>query len=467
MSRPPEILAACIVLMAGCAPASSPFSELTDEGWLVDFDDTRAALAAVARSEPHVVIPEDAAEADYVRLALERNPAIRAAGERVRRLAQRIPQAESLDDPFVRVAPFGEMAQTAAGEVGVMTSVSQKLPFPGKLEARGRIAAQEVAEAVQELQRIRLAVVSDTRLVFWSYYYTAQAIQVTERSRDLLAQIRDVAESKLKAGTATQQDVLRASLELSNLDNELIALRQRLITARAMLNRLLDRPVTAALPLPEIRRLDSLALQLDELLAEAQRINPSIRRNRERIQRFRERLSLAKLNRWPDLTVSFNYNLVDREGLSGVANGDNQWWVGFGVNLPIWTQRLDAAEAEAIRGVLEGIATLGDEQNRVAFRVQDALARVESQQRQVILVRDVILPQARQTVDASMSGYRAGRLEFLTLVDNWRKFLDFQLMYHQSLSQLEKSFAELQRAIGRDVQRRGDAGEEIAPEVPR
>lgn len=453
MSRPPAILAACVVLTASCAPASGPFSDLIDEGWLVTLDDTRAALETVARPEPQAVIPKDATEADYVRLALERNPAIRAANQRVRRLAQRIPQAESLDDPVVRVAPFGEMAQTAAGEVGLMTSVSQTLPFPGKLEARGRIAAQEVAGAAQELQRIRLAVVSDTRLAFWSYYDAARAIEVTERSRELLTQIRDVAESKLKTGTVTQQDVLRASLELSNLDNELIAYGQRLTTAQAALNRLIDRPIDAALPVPEARDLEQITFSLAELLAEAGRANPGLRGIRHRIEGFRERLSLAKLNRWPDLNVSFNYNLVDREGLSGVANGDDQWWVSFGVNLPIWTHRLDAAEAEAIRGLLEGTASLDDEQNRIAFRVQDALARAESHQRQVVLVRDVILQQARQTVQASMSSYRAGRLEFLALVDNWRKLLDVQLMYHHILSQYEKSFAELQRTVGRDLPR--------------
>ncbi len=392
-----------------------------------------------------------------MRLALERNPAIRAAREKVHRLADRIPQVESLHDPMVSIAPIGEMAETAAGQVGLMTGVSQRLPFPGKLEARGRIAAQDVAEAVQELERTRVAVVADTRLAYWSFYYTTRAIEVTERSRELLDQIRSVAETRLKAGSATQQDVLRASVELSNVDNELIVLRQRRTSARAMLNRLMNRPVNEALPPPQARSLDEIELGLEALLAEARQVNPSIRQMQERIQGYRERLALARLNRWPDLTVSFNYGLVESEGLSAVANGEDQWWVGFGVNLPIWAGRLDAAEREAMRGIFESIASLDDARNRVEFRVQDALAKVEAHQRQVILFRDVIIPQARQTVEASMSGYRAGQLEFLTLVDNWRKLLDFQLMVHGSLSELEQSFAELQRAVGRDLDRRGGA----------
>ncbi|MHC4709639.1 MAG: hypothetical protein ACYTA3_04235, partial [Planctomycetota bacterium] len=67
-----------------------------------------------------------------------------------------------------------------------------------------------------------------------------------------------------------------------------------------------------------------------------------------------------------------------------------------------------------------------------------------------VLFRDVIIPQARQTVDASLSGYRAGKLDFLTLVDNWRRLFEFEVIYHQDLTALEQSLADLQQAVGRD-----------------
>ena len=135
------------------------------------------------------------------------------------------------------------------------------------------------------------------------------------------------------------------------------------------------------------------------------------------------------------------------------ATGDDQWWLGFGVNMPIWLEKRDAAEREALKSMFQGIAELTEESNDVAFRVHDALVKVETQQRQVVLFRDVIIPQARQTVEASDSGYRTGKTDFLTLVDNWRNLLDFQLLYHQSLAQLEKDFADLQRVVGRDLVR--------------
>jgi cobalt-zinc-cadmium efflux system outer membrane protein len=428
------------------APAASPDAKPSDGG-----------------HRPNVDIPEGAGCQTYVDMALRRNPAIRAAQQKISRLAERIPQVTSLDDPMFAVAPVGEMTETAAGMVGLMAGISQKLPFPGKLETRGRIAGQAVAMAAQDLEHVRLQVAADIRRAYWSHYHAARAIEVTERSRALLGRFRKIAETKNKAGSATQQDVLRASVELSNLDSELIMWRQRLDTAAGMINSLIDRSVTAAVPLPQTLTLDRISLELDALLDRAGKINPTMRKVRERIEAYRQRLGLARLDRIPDLTAMVNYAAVEDDGLSVAANGDDQWWFGIGVNLPIWFARLDAAEQEARRGIFEGLADLSGAQNRVAFRVQDAYLKVDAQQRLVILLRDVIVPQARQTVDASFSGYRAGRLGFLPLVDNWRKLLNFRLMHHQSLAQFEKDFAQLQEAVGEDLLRApGGALEDVS-----
>lgn len=455
------LLSSVVVALAGCAreTGGGPLDEWVHREpatWQVTGGGAVHSVSTLNTQLPPGSPQElsaDAGPEQFVAMALATNPDIRAAERKVDRLLARVPQARSLDDPMLMVSPVGDMAETAAGQVGTMTSVSQKLPLPGKLDARGQIAAQEAAEAAAELESVKLRVTADTRRAWWSHYFAVRAIEVTQENRDLVSQFRKVAEAKYKAGTATQQDVLRASVELSNLDNELITLRQRRTTARAMLNNLLDRPVGAPLAEPKPVELQEVSLQLENLLAEAAQSNPELQKVNERIEAFRQRLRLAKLNRWPDLTLSLNYNFVDSSGLSAMANGDDQWWVGFGVNLPIWAEKLDAGEREARMGVLENASQLSGVRNRVAFRVQDALVRVETQQRLVILFRDVIVPQARQTVEASTSGYRAGKTDFLTLVDNWRKLVNFQLLYHQSLGQLEQDFAELQQVVGHDLAR--------------
>ncbi len=91
---------------------------------------------------------------------------------------------------MLNIAPVGDMAQTAAGEVQMMAGVSQRLPWPAKLEARGRVAAQAVAEAAAELQRVRLEIASDARRAYWRLYATTRSLEQLRQMREPLQQMR-------------------------------------------------------------------------------------------------------------------------------------------------------------------------------------------------------------------------------------------------------------------------------------
>ncbi len=94
----------------------------------------------------------------------------------------------------------------------------------------------------------------------------------------------------------------------------------------------MDRSINAPLPKPKSVELEDISLRLDHLLTEAAQANPELQHIRERIEAYRQRLELAKLQRRPDLTVSVSYNAVDSNGLAPGATGKDQWWVGLGVN---------------------------------------------------------------------------------------------------------------------------------------
>lgn len=440
------------------APARSRLKTADEQRSLLEHSTYRPDVPAGIADLGDPRTPED-----YVSLALSRNPSIRVAEAKVNRLRQRAPQARSLDDPMVTIAPIGEMAETAAGQVGLMSSVSQKLPLPSKLDARGRVAELEAQQAESDLEQTRLQVTADTRRAYWSYFFATAAFRTTTESRGLLLQFRDVADAQFRAGQRNQQDVLRASSELGNLDNKLTVLGQQRDTAAAMLRQLIDAPPSWNPGEPAPPKEQEVTVRRDELLSRAAQLNPALRKVAERMTQFEQQQRLAKLNRVPDLTVSVAYNAVNDDGLSAVANGRDQWWVGFGINLPIWTEKYDAAEREAIFGRLEAASQLAAERNRVTFRVEDALLRLESQRDVLRLLRSDVLPDAHAAVEASASTYRTGAGDFLTLIDNWRKLLGYEVMEHQVEATVEQALADLEQAVGADIDRSTGDVKDAAP----
>ncbi len=384
--------------------------------------------------------------------AVRRNPRVVAARRNVERLEARLPQVTALDDPMLSVSPVGEMAETAAGQVGLMAGVSQRLPWPGKLDARGEIARQDVAVAWAELEETVLEVRAQTLRAYGAFYAADRSLGVTREGRALLEQLREAALAGYRAGTAEQGDVLRAGLELAAVEQELNTLAAERASAEAMLNRLMGRPVDTPLPEPAELNVEAMGDELDGLLAAAAERNPRLAGLHGRIEQDRQRMRLARLGRVPDLTVGVNYAAVDDDGLAVRANGDDQWWLSFGVNLPLWGRKYDAAEREAYRGLQQSIARLRAADDEVAFVVRDAFERVRANHANVVLLRETVIPQAEQTVEAALSAYRAGAGGFAGLIEGWRRLLQFEQMQYRNEAMWQQATADLRRAVGVDAE---------------
>jgi outer membrane protein, heavy metal efflux system len=417
----------------------------------------RVAEETVARGLPaasDAPLPTEAGLDDYVRIALRDNPGVRRMIRQLQVLGYQVPQVTSLDDPMINlIPPTGDMIQTAAGMIDGGVGVSQKLPFPGKLSARGRIVEDAVRMAFANLTDTRIATVAQVQKSYYSYYLADVSIQITQQSEQLLRQIHDVAAARYKAGTATQQDVLRAEVELYGLQNDLITLQQQRATARALLNTLMNRAVDAPLPPPQPFELAQVEWKLPQAMQRAVVSSPRLARLQAQIERDLETVKLARLNYFPDLTVGYSYTFVASSGISPVRTGDDAWNFAFGVNLPIWWQRLRARVLEGNAQTLASVEEYTELRNQLFFQLQDTLVKIDTQYRQGVLLRDLIVPRAWQAVTVSTSSYQAGALEFTALIDNWRKWLEFSLGYHRALAELEQRFADLQQLIGVPVPR--------------
>lgn len=400
---------------------------------------------------------------DYIVLALE-NPEIKAAEEMARMKAARVPQVTALPDPMLTTRTLPEPVRTAEGDNFFTLGVQQRFPVPEKLDRAGRVALQEARMALQDLARRRLNVIAEVKRAWFRVYIIDRTVEIDLANQDLLRGLIDAARAQVAAGRRGQADVLRAQVELSNLESQLIELRQQRESTTAMLNRVLNRPPTTPVPTVGEYAARDADVRLDALLAAAVERNPDLRRIAEQLERDRHGVELAKLAYWPDFTLGFEWMYMrprpafvpppnPQTGMPAPVNrmsedGTDNWGITFGLNIPLWFQKIEAGIREA-RGRL--MATQHEyvaARNRVNFEIEDALARVRAQRELAALFKDTIIPQAQQAYEVSRASYSAGATDFLFVIDNWQKWLMFTTQYHRALGELERSVADLEAAIG-------------------
>ena len=401
----------------------------------------------------------------YISYALSQNPDIEAARKRVDVAAYRVPQAASLQDPMFGVTAFPEPVQTAAGQQEVSLTTSQRLPWFGKLATRAAAAESNTNVARAQLAAVELEVIEQVKRTYYELYFIQKTIRITEDNRSIMLDFVQIADSKYRTGKASQQDVLRAQVEVFDLDNKLIRLRQQIDSSQAKLARLLhispDTPVRALEQTPG----EQIPQDLERLYQQAIRDQPQLHAQLAAVQRDRRKVDLARLEYFPDLTAGVTWIGVSAAGLSPVADGEDSLLLGFSVNVPIYRKRLDAGVREAESRVVASTRQYDSLRDRTAESVKDLYTRATSQYDLVKLFWHDIIPKSEQTLEVSQAAYQVGDVDFLTLIDNWEQLLRFQIVHTRLESQLQQTLATLERVVGGRLQT-VEPSEQVPPFSP-
>lgn len=469
-----------------CLSCSNSYSTTKQDVSIAQLWQRRHVSTATPATEPSpatapraIIAPRDPAGlVEYTLLALERNPAIAASLADVEAKLERIPQVTSLEDPMLRLIARPEPIQTAAGDIVFTLGASQKIPIPKKLDLKGKMAAEEVREAIERLNTLRLRVIADVQHAYYRIYVSDRAIEITQQNAALLRELERVASAQFEVGKADQQDVLRIQTELSELDNALNRYRGQRTSAVAAINQLMDRPTTTdvgTLPPLDGAMFDA---RVDALIELGEQYNPELAALTHRARRDQYASKLADLAYIPDVTLGFEWNHADgRDPFvppvnaqtrvrppynDASAQGDDNWALTIGVNLPIWAQRNEAAKREALKRIEATDNDRRSMQRMIEFRIHDAWARIETDLTSVKLLDSTIIPQARQSFEASLLAYQEGTEKFITVIDNWRKLLLFELMKHRDTASMQTALADLQREIGASLVSPGNDESEVA-----
>lgn len=388
-----------------------------------------------------------------VEKALADNPELLAAKARWEMATHKISQVGSLDDPKLSLVlsnyPVDSFSDSVTPMTGKEIQLSQMLPFPGKLAAKEKMAEQQALWYRGIYEEARLQLVQKIKDAWYRLYFQERAIDVTRRNIAILKDFTRLTETRYAVGTGLQQDVLKAQVERSKLQDKLFNLEQQKITAIADLNRFLSRSGDTPVDLPDKLSQTMVGKDLPELIEGSRTKRPFFAAYKSMIDSYQTQRRLAKLDYYPDFNVFAGYR--QREEIAGdPAVGSDFISAGISINLPLWQGKRGAAVAEADSALRMARSQLDEFRNRVEFTISDQYAQLEKNRNLVQLYRTGIIPQAQQSYEASLAAYQVGDTDFLNLLDGLMSLYRYQIDYHRALSDHERSVALLEAAVGRE-----------------
>jgi outer membrane protein TolC len=396
--------------------------------------------------------PGSASLADLVQQALARNPEIKAMERSVDVTRARIPQATALPEPMLSYGYTGNWPlppfdiQKGDPSSARVLSFTQELPYPGKLSLKAKMASMSAEAEMWSLQQARLNIVAEVKEAYFDLAYLTKAIDTVNKNKDLLEKFAKIAEARYAVGKGVQQDVLKAQVEVSKLIEQATLLEERQQTVEARLNTLLYREPDDPIAKPSDIKPREFKHTQKELNDLALANYPALKGQKRRIDRERYGLELAEKDFYPDVTVGVTY--FNRPGLP------EMFGVNVGVKLPLYFRRkqrpavTEAAASEAMeRKRLEATTTL------LLFKIREAHLVATTAQKLATLYGTTIIPQSTLSLEAAISGYEVGKVDFLTLLDNLITLRNYEISYYEQLSNVEKALARIEPLVGKELNR--------------
>ncbi|TWT56904.1 Outer membrane efflux protein [Thalassoglobus neptunius] len=397
--------------------------------------------------------PEESELGFLVSTAVDQNPRLIRLFHEYQVAAARSQYIDKLPDPKLGANIFGDPIETAAGSQRATMSLSQTIPWLGKLNAQQQQACFEAFAVRAEYAAERLRVIAGVRVGWYRLYVIDKQIETTEANQELLESLIDVANARIATGQASQGDVLLGTLELSKLEERLLTYRKQRRAVEAEVNRLVGR--SAEFPIRSDRELQLATIDLDEKAIHqiALGTQPEIQAARLRTQATRWGIEVARLSRRPELMLTASHFFTDdnRPDSSVVNVGEDPWAVGVQVSLPIWREKYDAIKNEAGWKHQAAHASVTDLADRYDALILDLMTEAHRAMETAELYADTILPQARQTLSADQESYSNGNVDFDRIIRDYRNLLTLELGYHQAVGELAIANARLQQAAGRDL----------------
>jgi outer membrane protein TolC len=257
------------------------------------------------------------------------------------------------------------------------------------------------------------------------------------------------AHDRVRAGTATRSDELRAQLELTTGQQQLVASLDTLQTAAYALGRLVgsDGPVGARVPAS--LEPAPLALADSAIVALAVSQSPVVRASEASATAGRASVRAARTQYVPDLRVTAGYNWANQSLLLGAPR--TGWQLGLGTSFPLFNgfQREDAiTRAEAASDVAR--VTAADARRLARADAARLLGALHLSQRNIALAGEAVR-SAQEDLRVQTERYRAGISTILDQLTSELAVVQAQLGLVAARYDYQITRASLEALVGRTL----------------
>ena len=361
-------------------------------------------------------------------LALQADPVIDG-----HRASSRSYQAQAiadgtLPDPKLRLGmfnvPLDTFSTTEDPSTQLRVGIQQEFPR-GKTTHLNRQQTQWLSQAaIAKADDEQLKLLMNVRDTYLNLFYQTQAASIVNETRQLFTKLVRITEDQYAAGRALQQDVIRADLELSRLDDRATKIQSLEDEYRATLAQWIGEVAwqAADLELPVLPGVPD-RLEINQLLTR----HPSVVAETAQVEASKTRVEVSRQDYKPGVGAFVEYRKRFGQNIDGSDRADMMAAM-VTVDIPLFTENRQDKRLVAHQESANVARYSRDDRLRALKRMleKDRAVYKRLSERE-LLYKSKLVNSAANNAKASLNAYQSGVTEFTTLMRAGITELDVRL----------------------------------------
>jgi len=405
-----------------------------------------------------------------VAIALQDNPTIRVADLEVKRmdyskkevLANLFPSIDfslayqrSIELQTLNMSMGGQSTKIKMGSDNMWNAgFSAAMPIVNATLWKSiKISDTQILSTLESARASRLDMVNNVNKAYYSLLLAIASRDVIRKNYEIAKINADIFQKQFEQGTASEYDVLRSSVQVTNIEPELlqadISIKQCQLQLKVLMG--MDAAVEV-MPDITLRQMQNDMFGHTAALNRSLADNTSLRSLDIQTDMARQNVTLKKFAWIPSLAVTYNINWNALSNGNALKNQDFNPYstVGLALQVPIFSG------GSKYYGVKQAEVQLKEMQfqrenlvNSLNMQVDLAIDNINKQVRQIEASEDG-MKQAAKAYEIMQKSFEIGAASYLDLRDSELANTSAQLAYLQSIYNYLVSSSELDMLLGRD-----------------
>lgn len=389
---------------------------------------------------------------DLIKEAIDKSPKIKMLQAKLQAASNRININSNLPDPMLTFGlmnmPVNSFSFTQEPMTGKIIGLSQSFPFPGKLSAISEAASidtliirQEINDAVNEIRKI----VSNK---FFDLSYNRKALLYTNESKTLLEKIAEVVSTKYTVSNASQQNLIKVQLEITDLKEKIENLKSKENSLLVQLNAFLYRDPLSDIETDFYDHINYIKVSVEQLDSLAQIYRPFLSGIKYAEEKAKLNQKVANKEFYPNFTLGLQYSFRDKIAATNTPLNDF-FSVMVGISLPLNYGGKVSSKVE------EFISTEQMYSEQYAYAIQtlnsnfgSMISNLQSIEDRIRLFEEGLLPQAEQNFTSALSAYQVDEIDFINVIEAQNQLFKIETNLYRLKMDYLIDLAELEFLVG-------------------